>query len=69
MSASGGWSDPGARAALYRRVVEALERSAKLAEQHARREERSGRSRDAVEEFERARRARRMAARARSMLR
>jgi hypothetical protein len=68
VSADGDWSDPGARAALYRRAVAALERSAALAEQHAERQQRSGRSHDAEEEYERARRARRIVAQARSIL-
>jgi hypothetical protein len=69
VTAGGDWSDPRARAALYGRAVAALERSAALAEQHAERQQASGRSRDAEQEYERARRARRMVARARSILR
>ena len=69
MSAGGDWRDPGSRAALYRRVVEALEHSAALAEHHAERHERNGRAADAADESERARRARRIVAQARSMLR
>jgi hypothetical protein len=69
VSTGGGWHDRGARAALYRRVLEALERSAELADQHAQRQQQAGRSSEAALESERARRARRIIARARSMLR
>jgi hypothetical protein len=67
MSVGSAWRDPGSRAALYMR--EALERSAELAEQRAERTQLNVRSRDAADELERARRARRIVGRARSMLR
>jgi len=69
MSICGGSRDSRARAALYRCVVDALERSAELAQQHAERHQRNGRVAAAAYEPERARRARRIVARARSMLR
>jgi len=52
VSVSGGWRDPRSRAALYRRVVEALEHSAALAERHAERHQHNGRSADATEEWD-----------------
>ena len=61
--------DPGSRLALYERVVQTLERSADLAERHAEREQRDGRSNEAAYEWERARRARQLVARARAILR
>ncbi len=69
MSVGGSRPDPGSRTALYMRVAEALERSAELAQQHAERAQRNGRSREAAKELERARRARRLVALARSALR
>jgi hypothetical protein len=69
MNTGGGWPDPVSREALYRRVIEALEHSAELADQHAQRQQLAGRPRDAALESERARRARRIVARARAMLR
>lgn len=51
--------------ALYQRVADTLERSAKLAEQHADREQRNGRRRAADIELERAKRARAAAQRGR----
>ena len=61
--------DPGSRLALYERVVQTLERPADLAERHAEREQRDGRSNEAAYEWERARRARQLVARARAILR
>lgn len=61
--------DPRSRPALCERVVEALGRSAKLAERHTQRERRNGRPNDAAYEWERARRARQIVARARVILR
>jgi hypothetical protein len=46
--------DPGSRVALYERVLKTLERSAELAERHAQRDQRDGRSDHAAYEWERA---------------
>jgi hypothetical protein len=59
-----GRSDP---AALYLRVADTLERSARLAEEHAVRERNKGRRESEGVELERARRAREAAGRARSL--
>jgi hypothetical protein len=64
----GAWSHYGSQATLYRRVLAALQGSAKLAHQHARREQRGERSDLAADEWKRARRARELVARTRAML-
>jgi hypothetical protein len=67
---AGVWGDHDSRTVLYGRVPEALERSAWLAvEQPERGRRRNVRSREALDEQERARRAGRIAARTRAMLR
>lgn len=69
MTTAGYRRDSDSHLALYSRVVAALERSAELAEQHAQRQLRNGRLRDAADELERARRSRQLATRARALLR
>ncbi len=69
MSVGGNLRDRGSRTALYMRFAAALERSAELAEQQAERLQLNGRPHDAAVERERAVRARRTVARARSMVR
>jgi hypothetical protein len=65
----GNRTDPGSRLALQERVVKTLERSAQLAERHARRHRLNGRSDEADYEWERARRARQLVVTARVILR